>query len=158
MKYSISHLVRKLYDDGELTTDNFAKVQNLTIYDHWLSEEEANDTLVSFSIFSSIDGYNKYLSEEHKFIDLFLKLKDKHLLSYFDTIDENLLPIESIQKLISIVTLGLREQQKFIICIEQLNIILQSQFDLNITVYILNKESAAPFIELTHILKLFLLE
>jgi|GEM_PF-4318763 len=152
----VAALLRQLTQAGDLTAADGIHKRVLSIYDHWLSEEEADHDIISFSIFTSLPEYRFYLAEEDKFVRLFAALFRRGDLFYIDR-EDTLLPLDSWPALISLTTTGLREQGPFFLYAGPYQVILASAHDLNVAAYFLNLEQQEHFAELARAYQLHLL-
>jgi hypothetical protein len=131
----------------------------LSTHNHWLTEAEAAHDTVSFSTFQSLPEYQHYLQEEDKFVRLLAFLfrnGDVYYLSEEPGVPE-VCPAESLQRVLSLATAGLREQRPCVLYSGRFQVILLSAFDLNMAAYFLDPQHVPSFAERARVYDLHLL-
>ncbi|MCP3660277.1 MAG: hypothetical protein GY830_08210 [Bacteroidetes bacterium] len=111
----------------------------ITIYDHWLSEEEFRNSLITY--WDILDGTYKlseYLNYENKYINMFNEIFHKFSIFTFDN-DFDIIPklnlIKSKSELKEILQDSLREKRIYNFVIPELEVIILGKHDLTRTIY-----------------------
>jgi hypothetical protein len=154
---AVVSLILKLAEAGDLALENDLGKRVLSIHDRWLRDEEAADTKVSFKALDSLWSYRYYLGQEDKFVALFAFLFRNSDVYCFEPHSMAVLPLDSWQLLIDLVTTGLREKQQFVLYIHRYELLLASASDLKVAAYFLDPQHQSSFAELAQAYQLYLL-
>ncbi|MCP3660274.1 MAG: hypothetical protein GY830_08195 [Bacteroidetes bacterium] len=111
----------------------------ITIYDHWLSEEEFQNNLITYwDVLNGEYKFSEYLNYENKYINLFNNLFNKFKIFTFDD-DFDIIPklnlIKSKPELKEILQDCLREKMFYNFVIPELEIVIFGNFDLSLPIY-----------------------
>ena len=127
-------------DIEEIAEDAAYEYFSLGIYDHWLSEDEARDEILSYSMTQDGDKkLSEYLTKEQEFIDFLIICFKNHRVLCFDC-DQHYI-FENEQEFEQLVRKMLREESRPIIHIVDLDIVIYGGFDLNCEVFSKNHKS-----------------
>ncbi|TGE09824.1 hypothetical protein [Hymenobacter fodinae] len=141
-------LLQQLAAHGELLPQPGIQRRTLSLHDHWLSEEEAEEATLSFATLSSLQDYRFYLREEERFVHLLASLFRGNEILFVHPADGTVRPLVSWAEFIAVSTSGLREQTPFTLYIPSMHMLLCSAYDLNVSVYFLDDRSPIVFAEL----------
>jgi hypothetical protein len=122
----------------EIENENNYNVLVVSIFDHWLSVEEAETQSVFYDE-ENILMLSKYLEYENIFLKCFSELYSKYELFYVDSVhnketDCNISKAENEDLFLSICKSSLREQSFFNLLIPQKRSILIGNYDLTIVI------------------------
>lgn len=136
----MKYLLNKISQSGELDVDDYVSKSIISVYDHWLTEDEAEKDIISYAICSNKASFKRYYNKEKLFINFFISLYNKYKLHEYKMHDKTINPINSIDYLIHILSKGLREKEDFVIFDKLHTYILINSYDLNIVLYSLRPE------------------
>lgn len=135
-------------------------VQTLSIFDHWLSEEEADEEIMAYV---SINEENKqiYLERENRLLAFFEQLLSP-TGSYLFIEDENedtgeYYSFSSDEELKLIMTNGIREKLRFNVLLPEFGLTVCTGYDMTFDLYFNDKEYLKKINELACECDLFLL-
>lgn len=140
--------MEKLYWDR---ASEFYKGYNISIFNHYLSEEEAENEILFYSDDLSSKKLEKYLKREKKLLKSLMNLNNKEVLfalkyneddSESDTKNIKVFKFSSSIEFEKEVTLGLREKKEFNVVIPVYESILISDYDLELVLFSNNEEGA----------------
>ncbi|MCP3658869.1 MAG: hypothetical protein GY830_00535 [Bacteroidetes bacterium] len=137
---------------------NFEKYY-ITIYDHWLNEEEASGAFLSYCQVGddgfTMKNYKEYQDKYFKLFDMFFNSSE--IYSFNDDFNSNkeIFRISSKTELENILSESLKEIHMVNFVIPQLEIIVMSNFDLTLPIFL--KPSNKKVIKMIEDVDLFLL-
>ena len=111
------------------------KIQ-LSCHDHFLTEEEAEEQILSYAIPLTPENKKKYFSEEAKFINFYKKIYSQYstFFCFYDE-PETYYEIESQDELKNICIKSLREQKFIDLYVKDIDLIISGSYDLEVILY-----------------------
>jgi hypothetical protein len=112
----------------------------LSPYDHCLTEEEAEEQILSYAIPLKPNQKKKYLENEAKFIDFYKKIYTNYSTFFafcdkFSDTSEEFYEFESQDELEKICLASLREQRFIDLYVEKLGLLISGAYDLEVLLY-----------------------
>lgn len=152
-------VLREDLDDAE-DLGTFSAVKTLSIFDHWLSEEEASNEIMAY-ISINEENKNTYIERENRLLRFFEQLL-RSISSYFFIEDEEgdsgkYYSFSSDEGLVDMVIKGIREEVRFNILLPEIGVMICTGYDMTFDLYFLNSEHYDAIFELAKSNDLFLL-
>lgn len=110
---------------------------SISRFDHWLSNDEANNLILNFpEEIKKEKRLKQYYSEEKKFLNLYSEIYNEHKVFYYwenedDCKDYDFLEFESKSEFLDVCTDSLREKKFMTLFIPDISVIIVGDYDLN---------------------------
>lgn len=132
-------LIEDLDKELESEKEKNYKKQTLSLFDHWLNEEEADKQILSYPVVREDSiKLEQYLRQEQQFLSMFEYLyKNYEILNFIEnekTNDGDFYDFKNLESFLTVCQKSLREERFFRLVILELKMIIMGNFDLTLPV------------------------
>jgi len=149
----------EFYEDRLIGKYGYNKLV-ISVFDHWLSEEEADKKIASFSTLemSGSDRKSFFFEKENDILNFYKLIFNNNLLVGINTENFSVYDFLSESDFLNKCKESIREIEFLTLALPEKKVILVGTYDLNIVLYFLDKELIKNILNSIHKSNLFLLK